>query len=157
MPVSFYVYSRTFVANLRLSPSFMVTFDALVPRLATSTEQNTNAVMLFELVHQTAGTNLLAMGLGTTVAVRPWYDGTLLDTFSVNFKTNLASATSFKIQVLNDKLLISTSDNWAWTEEYPITMLDTTGNLYSLYVSSPSDADPSIYSNVAFTRKSPSN
>jgi hypothetical protein len=150
----YYGSPRYFVQNVaQLPPSFVVEFDAKIPRVLTGGEASGSPVAVLEFVNQATQSVLLAVRMTTSTGIALIYNDIVVDDFSVNFKSSLSQLTHFKITLTSNNLLATSSADNAWVDNHPLSSLvDTSNQIYSLYVNAPSSTTVEV-DNIVITGK----
>jgi hypothetical protein len=135
----YYASPRYFVQNVaQLPPSFVVEFDAKIPRVLSGGEASGSPIAVLEFVNQATQSVLLAVRMTTSTGIALVYNDIVVDDFSVNFKSSLAQLTHFKITLTSNNLLATSSADNTWVDNHPLSSLvDTSNQIYSLYVNAP--------------------
>jgi hypothetical protein len=130
----YYGSPRYFIQNVaQMPPSFVVEFDAKIPRVLTGGEASGSPIAVLEFVNQATQSVLLAVRMTTSTGIALIYNDIVVDDFSVNFKSSLAQLTHFKITLTSNNLLATSSADNTWVDNHPLSSLvDPSNQIYSL-------------------------
>jgi hypothetical protein len=150
----YYASPRTLIQNVaQLPPSFVVEFDAKYTKLLTSTQAAAGPVAVLEFRNQATQSQLLAIRMTINRNIALVYNDVVLDDASVTFKNNFA-LTHFKVTVTSTSVAVVSSADTTWISTYPISALvDTSDQIYSLYVNSPSSTNDVQVNDLTITGK----
>jgi hypothetical protein len=149
------IMGKTLLKRMQLSSTFTLEFDVTVPVLRTSQEMLGSALPLVELV-DSVGNTLLALTLTEQRGTGLIYNGEVLVSYGVNLMSSYTSTyTNFKISVLSSQVRAVASSDGGWTAPYDTSgLVDTTGIIYSLYLSSTTNGGTGgSFRNIMITRK----
>jgi hypothetical protein len=148
----YYGGPRYFIQNVaQMPPSFVVEFDAKIPRVLTGGEASGSPIAVLEFVNQATQSVLLAVRMTTSTGIALIYNDIVVDDFSVNFKSSLAQLTHFKITLTSNNLLATSSADNTWVDNHPLSSLvDPSNQIYSLYVNAPSSTTVEV-DNIVIT------
>jgi hypothetical protein len=149
------ITSRTLFKRMQLPPIFSLEFDVIVPILRTYAETQLSNLFLVELA-DSAGNSLMALSVADIINTGIFYGGQLLNAYGVQLVPTYTTAyTTFKICVFGNLVTVVSSSNPSYTTSYAIVNpVDTTGIIYSLYLSSTvSGINGGSFRNIAVSCK----
>ena len=106
-----------------------------IPALSTSAVR----LNMFDLINLNTGQSLLSMHVTDTLYTQMSFNGIIVSNSSLRYNADL-SPTHFGVHVYVDEIRAVASSNLAWVVRYPIVNTRLTDEVYSLYISNPSDA-----------------
>lgn len=108
----------------------------------TTAANNAVRKNILDLVNVATGASLLAVDITDTTAIRIYYNGAPINSFSVNVVSGYSTLyTTLSMTVLDSSVIAGSSADSGWNPSYPINNnVDPTGIIYRLYLSNPTDA-----------------